>query len=253
MNNFFDLDKTIYQTYECDRAELHTVWQETTQAWIDLHPDWKYEFSNCEKRKHEVVSILNLSKYAAEAFDKYRGIHQGDLWKFIIASKNGGMYADLDSIPTKSVNELISQINKKTDLITTPLGFQVKYGAGCSNFIFSKNTVLGKNLMNIVYEFLEINGFLLKHSKPMMAANGMDIWCDFIELNRDKIEDIYAPSKNKSDPGYYIHGDSLKPEELWRKNFEKPKKLGIRRPQPKIYSEEWQGLWDSRNSDILSL
>lgn len=252
MNNFFNCDKVIYQTYECDRLELHPLWQQTSQRWIDMHPDWEYEFSSSEKRRFEIKSILNLSEFGSKAFDSYNGLDQSDLWKFIIASKNGGMYADLDSICTKNIDSLIATVDNKYELITGSFNFQVIQGVNASNFIFAKDSELGKELMNIVYEFLEISGFLLKKSMPSLEIKGMDMWCNFILLNKNKVADVLLGSKNRIDPGYYIHGASLKPDSMWRSKFENKKKLGIRTPYPDIYSDRWKSLWHDRNSDILS-
>lgn len=251
MNNFFDLNKTIYQTYECDRSELHPIWQQTTQAWIDTHPDWNYEFSDYEKRKNEVLSILNLSKDATKAFDLLDGIIQADLWKYVVTSKNGGMYADLDSFPTKSFNELFSKLDRPYELITPPFGHQESISPNCSNFIFAKNTGIGKELIDAMYKFLEINGFLLKNSKPMLDTIIIDYWFDILHLNKEKIADICNQSKICRSEGFFIHGVSLKPDPGWRAKNDRNVKKGIRSSMPKLYSKEWDLLWGHTYSGII--
>lgn len=251
MNDFFPLDKTIYQTYECEKSELHPIWQKTTQAWIDMHPDWKYEFSNYEKRKHEVVSILNLSEYAIKAFDSFDGIIQADIWKYVITSKNSGMYADLDSFPSKSFNELFYKLDRPYELITPPFGHQEGISPNCSNFIFAKNTGIGKKLIDAVYKFLEINGFLLNNSRPLLDTRIIDYWFDIVYLNKDRVADICNQSKAYRTEGFFEHGVSLKPDEAWRTKNNRKVKKGIRSPMPKLYSKEWDLLWSHTYSGII--
>jgi hypothetical protein len=239
MNDFFPLDKTIYQTYECERSELHPIWQQTTQAWIDMHPDWKYEFSNYEKRKHEVVSILNLSEYAIKAFDSFDGIIQADIWRYVITSKNSGMYADLDSFPSKSFNELFTKLDKRYELITPPFGHQPSKAPNCSNFIFSENTSIGKELMDVMYRFLEINGYLLKNSRLLLYEKVIDYWFEIVYLNKDKVADICNQSKTYRTEGFFEHGIALKPDEAWRTQNDRVVKKSTRSPMPKLYSKDW--------------
>lgn len=237
MNKYFDYKKVIYQTYECDFLELHDKFKETAQTWIDHHPGWEYYFSSAEKRKSEVTSILNLSKNAIDAYDGLPGVIQGDIWRFVITAHTGGMYADLDSIALSNVENVIDKLEKQVDIIAPPEGYQiVSKGSNTSNYVFGKNTFLGKELTKIVYEFLEMSGYCLKNEKELMLFNTMIIWPEFIDKHRDRVAQIYSPE-------YFIHGKGLKPPSEWRSKFEKPK-LGPKTECPNIYTAKWDFLYN---------
>lgn len=254
MNNNFPLKKIIYQTYECEYSELHDVWKQTSKLWIDKYPNWEYNFSSSEKRRNEIISILNPSSWALKAYDNFKGVIQADVWKYVILAKDGGMYADLDSTPSKmNIDDLIDSLNKPKQVITSPKNYQCHDCIQCSNFIFAKNTDLGKKIKNLMHEYLEIGGFLLKNNRPPIQEMPIKVWFDFIELNIDNVEDILLPFTPDRGaiagyPGYYIHGETMKPPKDWRNRFEiGPKKRtqyyqNEQTLQPKTYSQEWKML-----------
>lgn len=236
MNNNFVYNKIIYQTYECDFDGLHEIFKNSCQLWKETYPDWEYHFSSSEQRREEIKQCLNLSKDALEAYDREYGIVQSDLWRFAITSKNGGMYSDLDSIPKQNIENLLDSIDRPVDLFAPIDGYQLDGdpGSGTSNFVFATNSLLGQELSRLVYEYLEIAGFLNKTEGKTMHFETMKQWLKFVNLNKDRIAQEYSPE-------YYYHNNSLKPPNyhIQRPRFEKNQ---VRAPN--IYSEEWKILYD---------
>lgn len=245
MNEYFNCDKVIYQTYECEFSELHDMFKKTAQTWIDMHPDWVYHFSSAEKRKEEIVSILNLSKHQIEAYDSLNGVLQGDIWRFIMTAEYSGMYADLDSIPLSNVENVINKLDKAVDIIAPLEGYQiVGEGSNTSNYVFGKNTYLGKELIKIIYEFLEMSAYNIKTGKKPLNFNTMEIWPRFIVVHRDRVAQIYSDQ-------YYIHGKGMKPPQEWRTKFESPRRGLSKFPCPGVYTIEWDSMYKKAKESLL--
>ena len=219
-NNFFYCEKVIYQTYECDFDELPAEYKNNSIKWLDFHPEWKLHYSNSYQRKEEIIKELNLSKSAIKCFEYHPGITQADFWRLTVIHKTGGVYADLDSIPTSinSSEKIINSLSKKIELIAMPDGYQLlsDTGSNTSNFIFSRDSFIGKEFMKVINESLEIGGYFLKNNQlpPDPNIGTMFNWTLF--NNIDLVSQTY-------DESYVSHSQDYKPEnyrdgtEIWKK------------------------------------
>lgn len=202
-----------------------------------MHPDWDYKFSNTEGRRYDLLSTLNLSDYAIKAYDKIQPITQSDIWRFAMVGKNGGMWADLDSRPKAPVEELLkNNPGIECDLITSPRDDAGRIN--CANFIIAKDSFLGNELANIIYEHLEMSGHSLKNKKIILHFDTLgSIWKDFVDIHKDKIKDIYSEE-------YAIHSDMLKPPSDWLAKYESlahwTSMDRLRINSPGIYTDEWK-------------
>ena len=93
------MNKTIYTTY-------HSVLPPTVlKRWRELNPDYAVDFSldvNCIKfldtEFNRTLSRLFLSIH--------RGMYKADLWRLCKLYVNGGVYADIDLVPFRSLSEI---------------------------------------------------------------------------------------------------------------------------------------------------
>lgn len=236
-------DKIIYQTYECSFDEMHLMFQENSNIWKSMHADWQYKFSNAEERKEEICKSLNLSKEAVIAYDRYKGIVQSDIWRFVVTNTTGGIYADLDSIPTSSANNLINNINNQIDLITMPITYDAK-GPNTSNFILRKNSKLGAEINKIIYEHLEMCGFLIKTLDHSMQFDIIKLFHKFTNIHSDSIQMIYTED-------FVRHSNNLKPPSEYRDKIEEANKKSEWPTEIRllnfidIYTERWNILYNA--------
>jgi mannosyltransferase OCH1-like enzyme len=91
------IPKKIWQTYECDYDSLPAYAYKSTRTWIDLHPEWEYNYVNAEERR-EFVS-KEFGKDWLDIFDNKcpLGVMKADLWRIMAIYIHGGLYADLDT------------------------------------------------------------------------------------------------------------------------------------------------------------
>lgn len=239
MQNEFFIRKVIYQTYECKFKELHPVYQENVLKWKEMHPDWELKYLSAEKRRDSIIQTLNLSKHAIQAYDKTVGITQSDMWRFAVTGKNGGMWADLDSLPTRSIDEFfIENPNLTGELLTTP---KPQNGiTNCANFIFSKYSYVGNELANIVYEHLEMSGFLLKNGENILHFDTIiPIWNKIIKMNQGVVREVLTSE-------WLTHSKDYKPPLSWLSKAEKLKPINERHKRtisPEIYTKQWTDLY----------
>lgn len=90
------IPKTIWQTYKEPHESLAPYMKDAIQTWKDLNPeyDWKY------MDDIEAAEFIK-SEYGQEWHDIFIslpvGVMRGDLWRYMIIYKYGGVYADLDT------------------------------------------------------------------------------------------------------------------------------------------------------------
>jgi mannosyltransferase OCH1-like enzyme len=143
--------KVIWQTHELPYEKLPTFQKDIIKTWKDLNPDWEHRYVDAEERSKQVKEYDDLLYNFYLLVGK---IDQADIWRLVVIYKNGGVYADMDSICLKSITEAISWNYKGEDMMCSSIGFQ-SYGINNSNFGAKKNNEIIK---------LMIDSLILKYS-----------------------------------------------------------------------------------------
>jgi len=97
----------IYQTCK-DKKTLNPQLARNIKAWKQLNPTYKHELyddNECKEflKKHFDPKVL-------KAFNKFRpGAFKADLWRYAILYIHGGIYADIDMNPFKSVDSIVGE------------------------------------------------------------------------------------------------------------------------------------------------
>lgn len=212
-------NKTIYQTYECDFDELDESFKRCCNLWKSTYPDWDYRFTNSEERREDVVSILCLSSVETEIYDSYSGVMQADIWRYAVTSVRGGMYADLDSIPISSVEPILHELSDEIELVSLPDGDQRngKPGSNNCNFILKPNGEIASSLLFGVKQYLEADSKRLQYGLGLSAKNPLtELFADATVLHESKVAKILGPE-------YVSHSLDYKPNETYRRKYEKPR------------------------------
>jgi hypothetical protein len=142
------IPKIIWQTYECDYEDLPKYLKEYSKTFIDLNPNWKYIYHSAKQREEFVLN--NFGKEWLNLFNSCPiPVMKADIWRYMVAYINGGVYSDIDSICTKSLD---SWTNIDYDLIVCEDGDGFSYcnGAWAST---PKNDII-LNVLNYVKEQL---------------------------------------------------------------------------------------------------
>ena len=110
------IPKTIWQTYKDSYNDLQPYMLEASNSWKSHNPDYEYKYMDDNQAKEFV-----LKEYGEEWSNIFNslpvGVMRGDLWRYMIIYKYGGVYSDLDTI----CNEPISKwMPNKYSMIVCP-------------------------------------------------------------------------------------------------------------------------------------
>jgi mannosyltransferase OCH1-like enzyme len=89
--------KIIWQTYEVPFDQLPQYIKNCAQTWKDCNPEWEYRYMDAKQRDEFVLN--NFDKEWYKIFTKLpRGVFKADIWRHMVLSIHGGVYADLDTL-----------------------------------------------------------------------------------------------------------------------------------------------------------
>lgn len=110
------IPKIIWQTYKDPLSTLPSYMTEAMDTWKQLNPDHDHRYMD-DSQAAEFV----LQEYGEEWHDIFInlpvGVMRGDLWRYMIVYKYGGIYADLD---TECLKPISSWMMEDKDFIVCP-------------------------------------------------------------------------------------------------------------------------------------
>jgi hypothetical protein len=116
------IPKIIHQTYKTWDLidDLGKGWEKSPEQWKALHPNWEYRFWDDAQLRHFIETEYPLYLHT---FDSYHHqIQRVDFARYFILHKFGGVYSDLDIVPTKSLDDLLDTNYHQGFLWSTPNG-----------------------------------------------------------------------------------------------------------------------------------
>ena len=140
------IPKIIWQTHENKYEDLLPFQKNITNTWKNLNPGWQYNYVSAEERLRD---IQEYDDFLYECYKLCSGINQADLWRLVALYKHGGFYADMDSVCTMSLDDVIVQNYNNQDMICSPPGFQRgPQFINNSNFAAVKNSKIVKIIID---------------------------------------------------------------------------------------------------------
>ena len=97
------IPKTIWQTYKPEYNSLEPYMIEATETWKHNNPEYEYKY----------MSDMDAVKFVKENFDEEwfnifinvpLGVMRGDIWRYMVVYKYGGVYTDLDTLCLKPIS-----------------------------------------------------------------------------------------------------------------------------------------------------
>lgn len=197
------IPKIIWQTHEAEYDDLEPFQKQIIQTWKNLNPGWNHMYLSKTARG---MYIDEFDEFLISCYSELTGINQADLFKMLIIHKYGGFYADMDSVCTMSLDEVVVNLGEGKELICSSPGFQAERNEiNCSNFGGIPN---GQNLTKIVEkividyaEILDKKEFELKTLNP-----GVPTWLAFNSINSSHHDTLLF------NEDYFIHSERLKTE-----------------------------------------
>jgi mannosyltransferase OCH1-like enzyme len=138
------IPKIIWQTHELPYEKLPNFQKDIIDTWICLNPNWKHNYVDAEERSRQVKEY---DSFLHDCYLLLGKVHQADIWRIVTIYKNGGIYADMDSICIKSIKEATEWNYKGEELMCSSVGFQHS-GVNNSNFGAVKNNTTLKLILD---------------------------------------------------------------------------------------------------------
>jgi hypothetical protein len=193
------IPKIIWQTYKTKNLPIDA--KNARQTWIDKNPEWdiklfddndieQYILEYWDDRMHKFYKALPI------------GVMKADLWRYLILTTHGGVYADIDSICKIPINTWISDLNISTQKNILVFGLE-------NNIHFCQWTILSTpnhDAMKYICEYIlinfEKNGIDIKRNHFVHATTGPGIWTDairaYLNLNQNESPDIILNMYNNN-------------------------------------------------------
>ena len=165
------IPKIIWQTYKDPFDQLQPYMLDAVNTWKTLNPDYEYRYMD----DNQAAQFI-LEEYGQEWHDLFVGlpvgVMRGDLWRYMIIYKYGGVYTDLD---TECINPISLWLNEEYEMIVCPetdLHFcQWTFAASAGNPILkSVLDTIKEKLINPTYGSPH---FVHTHTGPAVWTEGI--------------------------------------------------------------------------------
>ena len=138
------IPKIIWQTHELPYNELPDFQKDIIDTWKYLNSTWDHIYVSAKERSKQ---IKEYDDFLYECYLLLGKIHQADIWRLVTIYKHGGVYADMDSICIKPIEEAISSNYKGEQIMCSSIGFQSPR-VNNSNFGAIKNSEIVKLILD---------------------------------------------------------------------------------------------------------
>lgn len=192
------IEKKIFQTYKKEYHELDNYALYTSNTWIDKNPDWEYnyfsdesmlDFTNDAYGKEWVDILLNRCPI---------GVMKSDIWRHLAVYHCGGLYADLDTVCTDSINNWGLDMNKEAIFnwgIDEGLVVSHAFLGEAGSKVFER---ILYNIQKAVYENRELSiDYVYETTGPEIFTRSVLEYLENNNNNIDILEDIYFFTSNK--------------------------------------------------------
>jgi mannosyltransferase OCH1-like enzyme len=165
------IPKVIWQTYKDPFDQLQPYMLDAVNTWKILNPEYEYRYMDDSQAAQFI-----LEEYGQEWHDLFVGlpvgVMRGDLWRYMIIYKYGGIYTDLD---TECLNPINTWLNEEYEMIVCPetnLHFcQWTFAASAGNPILkSVLDTIKEKLINPTYGSPH---FVHTHTGPAVWTEGI--------------------------------------------------------------------------------
>jgi hypothetical protein len=148
------IPKIIWQTHENKYDDLLPFQKNITNTWKNLNPGWDYRYVDSKERSR---TVKEYSEFLHNCYLESDKLHQSDIWRLVSIYNNGGFYADMDSVCTKTIQESLDFSYNGEELICSPIGFQHS-GINSSNFGAVKGSKIIKSIIDSLVAKYENTG-----------------------------------------------------------------------------------------------
>jgi mannosyltransferase OCH1-like enzyme len=212
------IPKIIWQTHSYKFKDLPLFLKGPMLSWQENNKDYKYNYVNHIERK--IFINNNFGKEWLSFYEQCESqVFQADMWRVLCIYEYGGIYADMDTICLRSINDFMD-LNK--DFICEA-GFPKAHGwINTSIFASQPKGKFITDLKNLIYDRCKAkngNQITVEDCGPLAYSQLMD---NYIENRRD-ISDIQLSDSNyeinKEESVLQINGSTTWNDIKWGFDF----------------------------------
>jgi mannosyltransferase OCH1-like enzyme len=115
--------------------------------WINLNPGWEYRYVDHIQREE----LINKHPELLEYYNSLVPFAQADVWRYLVTYENGGVYADMDSVCIKPLDDMLDSIIGDPELIVVSRTVNDGH-TNNANFAVKKNSEIMKKVIEKLYE-----------------------------------------------------------------------------------------------------
>lgn len=178
------IPKLIWQTHEPVYYDLPEFQKNIGNTWNFLNSDWVHHYVDGEQR------AIDIQEYDEELYPIYLRMSkttQSDLWRYVKLYQEGGVYADMDSVCVKPLDDFIKNSYGQESLICTAIGQNVgEDQVNCANFAAVKNSQILKNILDSIKNQYEV--LMVEDTEEELFQNQSlpwDTFCQTVIANQD--------------------------------------------------------------------
>lgn len=112
------IPKIIWQTHQWEWDYLPNNYRSAAMTWKNLNPGWEYRYVDAIERAEHVAAFDRTLYLFYKNMDN---TSQADLWRYIITYRNGGVYADMDSICVSPLDHVLSKMPPDLSILAAPV------------------------------------------------------------------------------------------------------------------------------------
>jgi mannosyltransferase OCH1-like enzyme len=141
------IPKKIFQTHEYRYEDLPEHYKQTSLSWQNLNPGWEYVYHDKDQRSKY---IIENKPELYELYKSVKGAHKADIWRYLIVSLEGGVYADMDSFCITPMDYILEGLSDHIDLVSTKT--EAKEHTNNANFAGVKGSKILKQCLEDIAE-----------------------------------------------------------------------------------------------------
>ena len=175
--------KIIWQTHNYVFDQLPEYLNKVCATWVNLNPEWKYVYVDHIQRENLVA---DLAPHLLNIYKKLEPMQQVDIWRYLITYEYGGLYADMDSVCIKPLDQMLEEIcdsvNIDPEMIVVPrlpnkIEPEAKAYTNTANYLIKKKSKIMKQILDsLVFQSPNSNGMgkCLCGKEHFIATKGME-------------------------------------------------------------------------------
>ncbi len=115
--------------------------------WINLNPGWEHKYVDHIQREELIKKYPELLEY----YKSLVPFAQADIWRSLVTYENGGVYADMDSVCIKPLDDMLDSISGDPELIVVSRTVNDGH-TNNANFAIKKNSEIMKKVIEKIYK-----------------------------------------------------------------------------------------------------